>query len=309
MKIINFLILSLLVLIVSCKSKIDKITKKKIHKIQVHGHRGERGNLPENSIEAFLGALHKGVNVLELDLVISKDRKVVVSHEPFMSSVYMSKPSGEPINKDEERNFNLYQMDYDSIRIFDGGSRGNYKFPQQQKLKTYKPLLSEVFNVVETEIKNNNLEQVKYNIEIKSAKDVSDVYLPQPDDFVNLVMQIIIENNMEHRINIQSFDPTILKILHKKYPEIEIAYLVSKGNIQNNLKYLDFRPNIYSPNFKLISNQQSVDSLKDMGIKVIPWTVNEEEDIKKQIELQVDGIITDYPERVIIQCKSITQQN
>tara|TARA_R110002096_G_scaffold317854_1_gene512203 strand:+ start:2127 stop:3050 length:924 start_codon:yes stop_codon:yes gene_type:complete len=307
MKIIKLLILSVFVSTVSCKSKIDKITKKKTQKIEVHGHRGERGNLPENSIEAFLGALHKGVDVLELDIVISKDRKVVVSHEPFMSSVYMSKPSGKPINKDEEKNFNLYQMDYDSIKTFDGGSRGNYKFPQQQKLKTYKPLLSEVFNVIETEIKNNNLKQVKYNIEIKSVEDVYDVYQPQPDDFVNLVMQIIVEKNMEHRVNIQSFDPTILNILHKKYPEIEIAYLVSKGSIQNNLKHLDFKPNIYSPNFKLISNQQSVDSLKAMVIKVIPWIVNEEADIKQQMQLQVDGIITDYPERVIIQCKNIIQ--
>ena len=89
---------------------------------------------------------------------------------------------------------------------------------------------------------------------------------------------------------------------------ITLFSYISEGELIY-LKYLDFRPNIYSPNFKLISNQQSVDSLKDMGIKVIPWTVNEEEDIKKQIELQVDGIITDYPERVIIQCKSRTQQN
>ena len=133
------------------------------------------------------------------------------------------------------------------------------------------------------------------------------MYQPQPDDFVNLVMQIIVEKNMEHRVNIQSFDPTILNILHKKYPEIEIAYLVSKGSIQNNLKHLDFKPNIYSPNFKLISNQQSVDSLKAMVIKVIPWIVNEEADIKQQMQLQVDGIITDYPERVIIQCKNIIQ--
>lgn len=298
MKIIKIFTLCLLTSIVACKTKEHKIVAEKIQKIEVQGHRGERGNLPENSIEAFKGALHKGVDVLELDIVISKDQKVVVSHEPFMSSAYMLKPSGEPVYKEEEKSFNLYQMTYDSIKTFDGGSRGNSKFPNQKKIKTYKPLLSEVFKVIETEIKNENLPRVKYNIEIKSDRDVYGVYQPQPDDFVDLVMQVINENHMEDRVNIQSFDPTILNVLHKKNPEIEIAYLVSKGSIKSNLKHLDFKPNIYSPNFKLISNKQTVDSLKGMNIKVIPWTVNEAADIKQQIQLQVDGIITDYPERV-----------
>lgn len=304
MKIIKLLILCVVVSIISCISKKEKATGTKARKIEVQGHRGERGNLPENSIEAFLGALHKGVDVLELDVIISKDHKVVVSHEPFMSSVYMSKPSGEPVIKEEEKNFNLYQMLYDSIKAFDGGSRGNSKFPDQQKLKTYKPLLGEVFKVVEFEIKKKHLNQVKYNIEIKSDKDVYGVYQPQPDEFVDLVMQVIKDNHMENRINIQSFDPTILNILYKKYPNIEIAYLVSKGSIRNNLRHLDFKPNIYSPNFNLITNSASVDSLKNMEIKLIPWTVNNLEDIEQQIQLDVDGIITDYPERVISQIKS-----
>lgn len=240
---------------------------------------------------------------MELDVVISKDRKVVVSHEPFMSAVYMSKPSGEAVAQQEEKKFNLYQMTYDSIKAFDGGSRGNVKFPNQQKIKTYKPLLNEVFKIIESEIKNKHLNPVKYNIEIKSEKEVYGIYQPQPDDFVDLVMQLIKENHMEKRINIQSFDPVILNVLHKKYPDIEIAYLVSKGSIHNNLRQLDFKPNIYSPNFKLINNKQVVDSLKNMNIKLIPWTVNEVSDIKQQIKLEVDGIITDYPERVMAQIK------
>lgn len=304
MKCIKILLLCVVVTIVSCKAKNDKIITEKGRKIEIQGHRGERGNLPENTIEAFLGALHKGVDVLELDVVISKDRKVVVSHEPFMSSEYMSKPSGEAVSIEEEKNFNLYQMTYESIKAFDGGSRGNLKFPNQQKRKTYKPLLSEVFEVIESEIKTKKLKKVKYNIEIKSEKEVYGIYQPQPDDFVDLVMELIQENHMENRINIQSFDPVILNILHKKYPNIEIAYLVSKGSIQNNLKQLDFKPNIYSPNFKLINNKQSVDSLKSMRIKLIPWTVNEVQDIKQQIQLEVDGIITDYPERVMAQIKN-----
>ena len=190
-------------------------------------------------------------------------------------------------------------MTYDSIKTFDSGSRGNKNFPNQQKLKTFKPLLSNVFNAIETEIKQRNLPPVKYNIEIKSNKKVYGIFQPQPETFIELVMQVIKENEMEDKINIQSFDPTPLNILHKKFPKIEIAYLVSKGSIQNNLKLLDFKPQIYSPYFKLIKNKKVIDSLKKLNMKIIPWTVNNEDDIKQMIKLQVDGIITDYPERVL----------
>lgn len=291
----------ILLITLGCKSNTDKKVAKKKQKIEVQGHRGERGHLPENTIEAFLSALHKGVDVIELDVVISKDHNVVVSHEPYMSSVYMSKPTGEPIIKNEEKSFNLYHMDYDSIKTFDSGSRGNKNFPEQQKLKTYKPLLSKVFNTIENEIKVNQLPQIKYNIEIKSEKDAYNIYQPQPEAFVDLIMQVIKENQMENKVNIQSFDPTALNILHKKFPNIEIAYLVSKGSIAGNLKHLNFKPAIYSPNFYLIENKQTVDSLKTLNIKLIPWTVNDQKDIKRMIGLQVDGIITDFPERVMNQ--------
>lgn len=291
-----FILFILLVTSISCKSKKQENI---IDKIEVQGHRGERGNLPENTIEGFLGALHKGVDVLELDVVISKDNKVVVSHEPYMSSLYMSSPSGDPILKLDEKKHNLYQMNYDSIKMFDSGSRGNKNFPYQKKIKTFKPLLSDVFYSIENEIIENNLPKIKYNIEIKSDKRVYGIYQPQPEVMVDLVMQVIKEHNIEDKINIQSFDPLPLNILHKKYPQVEIAYLVSKGSIKENLKHLDFKPEIYSPNFQLIKDNRTVDSLKNKNIKLIPWTVNNPEDIKKMIKLRVNGIITDYPERVL----------
>jgi len=296
MKFIKTTLLILLVITASCKTKTKETA---IVKIEVQGHRGDRGNLPENTIEAFLSALHKGVDVLELDIIISKDKKVVVSHETYMSSLYMSSPSGEAILNLDEKNYNLYQMTYDSIKTFDSGSRGNKKFPNQQKLKTYKPLLSEVFHTIENEITEKNLPAVKYNIEIKSDKKAYDIYQPQPEIIVDLVMEVIKKNKMESKVNIQSFDPNALNILHKKHPNIEIAYLVSKGSIESNLELLDFKPQIYSPYFKLLKNKTTIDSLKTKNIKVIPWTVNDEKDIKQMIALKVDAIITDYPERVL----------
>lgn len=302
MKMYKILIYTALILALGCKTK-KTVLINNPHKVQVQGHRGERGNLPENTLEAFIGAIHKGVDVIELDVVISKDRKVVVSHEPYMSSLYMSTPNGEAITKKEEKQYNLYQMLYETIKVFDSGSRGNKNFPNQKKMKTYKPLLSEVFDKIENELVTKNLPLVKYNIEIKSEKAEYGISQPQPNEFIELVMDVVKEKKMQNRINIQSFDPIILNELHQKYPTIEIAYLVGKGSIKGNMKHLNFIPQIYSPNFALIKNEKTVDSIKALQMKLIPWTVNEPEDIKRMIDLQVDGIITDYPERIILNLK------
>ncbi|APS37775.1 MULTISPECIES: glycerophosphodiester phosphodiesterase family protein [Salegentibacter] len=268
-------------------------------KVQVQGHRGDRGNLPENSIPAFLSAVEKGADVLELDVVVSQDKKIVVSHEPVMLALYMLTPDGDSIAKENEKNYNLYKMDYDSIRKFDSGSKKNRLFPNQQPQKTYKPLLSEVIDTVENYIQVNDLDEVKYNIEIKSSEKNYGIFQPEPADFVDLVMNIIEEKGIKNKVNLQSFDVNILQILNEKYPDIEVAYLVSKESINKNLEKLGFIPDIYSPNYKLLKNKEVVDSIKERNMDLIPWTVNEEEAINKMLELKVDGIITDYPERVL----------
>lgn len=271
--------------------------------IQIQGHRGERGNLPENTLEAFISAVDKGVDVIEMDVVISQDNQVVVSHEPFMSSLYVSDPSGDPITHKKERTYNLYQMPYSQIKQFDTGSRGNKKFPEQQKIKTFKPLLSEVIDQVEKHIKKNKLPDVKYNIEIKSVREAYGVSQPYPDFFVELVMTVIQDQMLENKTIIQSFDTNVLEIMHKKYSQITLAYLVEEGTFKDNLNHITFIPEIYSPNFKLLENRSDVQQIQDKNIRVIPWTVNKIVDIQKIISLGVDGIITDYPERVIKELK------
>lgn len=287
--------LALLSFFYCCKAIENKSVK--LHPT-VQGHRGDRGNFPENTLPAFLSAINKGVDVIELDVVISKDKKVVVSHETFMSSYYMQTPDGSAVTKEKEKSYNLYGMDYDSIRKFDSGSRGNALFPQQKKLKTYKPLLAEVIDIVEKELVKNKHKRVTYNIEIKSDKKEYNISQPQPEVFVDLVMHVILEKKIENFINIQSFDTQILNVFHEKYPKVEIALLTSIEGIDRNLKKLTFKPQIYSPDFKLVS-AYFLDSLRAKGIKVIPWTVNKQEDIDRMKRLGVDGIITDYPERVL----------
>ena len=190
-------------------------------------------------------------------------------------------------------------MTYDSIRTYDSGSRGNRLFPHQNKMKTYKPLLSEVVDSVENFIASEGLQPVKYNIELKSMRSDYGKYQPNPEEFVPLVMEVVRDKGIEEKINIQSFDPTILNVADRNYPDIEIAYLVSKGGIEENLSLLNFKPEIYSPNYRLVKNGRFVDSLRVMDLKLIPWTVNEQQDIQEMLNLKVDAIITDYPERVL----------
>lgn len=295
-RIFQLLLLLPFLLLSNCKSKSVENDQK--NHMEIQGHRGDRGNFPENTIPAFLSAVEKGVDVLELDVVVSQDRKVVVSHEPVMSSEYMLTPSGKPVSEEEEENLNLYRMDYESIRQYDAGSRGNENFPAQEKEKTFKPLLVEVFDTVEEYIRSRDLRSVKYNIEIKSEPSQYGDFMPFPEEFVNLVMQDIADKGVGDKVNIQSFDPAVLNLLRKINPKVPIAFLVESGGVTENLQRLDFRPEIYSPHFSLLSSK-AVDSIKSLGMKVIPWTVNEEEDIQHMIELGVDGIISDYPERVI----------
>lgn len=308
MKIILIIITCFLITgIYSCKSnKDDKMEKISVSLsgVQVQGHRGDRGNFPENSIPAFISAVKKGVDVLELDVVISNDKEVVVSHEPYMSSLFVNTPSGDSIRRLDERSFNMYLMSYDSIRQFDAGSRGNRLFPDQKKIKTYKPLLSEVIDSVENFIAAEGLKPVKYNIEIKSVEAEYEIFQPLPEEFIDLVMNVVKEKEIEDKIFIQSFDPNILILMNDRYPEVETAYLVYSEGIEANLSLLDFIPKIYSPNHRLVTNKSFVDSIRSRNMELIPWTVNEKEDIQKMIDLKVDGIITDYPELVLEITKS-----
>jgi glycerophosphoryl diester phosphodiesterase len=268
-----------------------------IPKFDLQGHRGARGLKPENTIPAFIAALDYGVTTIELDVVITKDRQVIVSHEPWISAEICLKADSTAVTKAESKAFNIYQMDYSQVLGFDCGSRGNDRFPEQEKIIARKPLLMEVIAAVEDHIKNHLAYEVDYNIEIKSAKSDDNKFHPTPEVFSDLVYEVINQYLPMERVVIQSFDFRVLKYWKKKYPTVRLAALVeNKNSIDANLKELGFSPSIYSPYFKLI-NQQKISSLQKKKIRVIPWTVNELEDMKKMKSWGVDGIITDYPNR------------
>mgnify|MGYP005668312051 FL=1 len=120
----------------------------------LQGHRGYRGLYPENSIEGFLKSIEIGVNTLEIDVVISHDKQVVISHEPWISSHICIDSAGNKINNDKEK-FNMYKMDYVTIRKFDCGIIGNKQFPEQNKISTFKPTLINTINIVEDYVADN----------------------------------------------------------------------------------------------------------------------------------------------------------
>ncbi|MDB5242192.1 MAG: glycerophosphodiester phosphodiesterase [Spirosoma sp.] len=270
----------------------------------LQGHRGCRGLMPENTIPAFLKALDLGVTTLELDVVISKDLRVVVSHEPYFNSAFSISPNGKPVAKKEEKSLLLYQMNYADIKRYDVGSNGNRSYPEQQKTKIYKPLLSEVIEQVEAYRSTKKLSAFSYNIEIKSDASAYNKSQPEPAAFCDLVQAIIKKQLDPSRVIIQSFDFAVLKQWKQetgtgKYPNVRLAALVENlRSPEQNLDDLGFKPDIYSPNYRLLSADK-ITRLHEQGINVIPWTVNQRDDMARLKTWGVDGLITDYPDRAI----------
>jgi glycerophosphoryl diester phosphodiesterase len=266
-------------------------------KFDLQGHRGARGLQPENTIPAFLLALDSGVTTVELDLAITKDKQIVVSHEPWMSSEICLRADGSVISQKDEKKLNIYQLTYNEVKEFDCGSKGNSRFPEQQKIKTHKPLLRDVIVAIEDHIRSFTQYEVDYNIEIKTTPESDNKYHPTPQEFSDMVYNLLDEYLPLERIVIQSFDFRVLKYWHAKYPHVRLAALVeNKRSVDANLKDLGFRPTIYSPYYTLLSREK-VRYLQRQKIRVIPWTVNEEADMKKMHDIGVDGFITDYPDR------------
>ena len=267
--------------------------------VSIEGHRGARGHLPENTIPSFIKAIELGADTIELDLVISKDKKIVVSHEPWFSHIISTDPKGEAISKDGEKQHNIYAMTYAEVRKFDIGSRGNSQFPQQVPMKAYKPLLSDVFAAVDRYTKSRKLPLVRYNIEIKSGPAGDGTAHPHPEEFVSLVMAEIEKHSMTDRAKVQSFDIRPLQEIRKRWPGQKLALLVGiKEPITKSIERLGFKPETFSPHFSLV-DQQIVDYCIANRIKLVPWTVNEIADLEKMKQFKLDGIITDYPDRAV----------
>jgi glycerophosphoryl diester phosphodiesterase len=253
-------------------------------------HRGARGLMPENTMEAIEEGLKYPISTIEIDVVISQDGQVVVSHEPWMEEEICLTPEGKGI---KGRGFNLFQMKYEQIMSFDCGSKIHPRFSFQKKLKTKKPLLKEILISFKDKGKN-------WSIEIKSTiEEEKNKYQPNYKKFTDLVLEIIKKELSDESYYIQSFDWRVLKYIHKKYPKVKLVALrETPYTFKNVIKDLGFYPQVFSPDYKLLT-LKDVREFQVKKIKVIPWTVNEIEEMKTLINMGVDGIITDYPDRIL----------
>lgn len=263
------------------------------------GHRGARGLMPENTVPAFLKALeYPQIKTLELDLAVSQDSQLVVSHEPWMSHHICSHPDGRPVTEAEADELLIFQMPYDSVKQYDCGSRGNARFPEQQAQPAYKPLLREVVQEADAFTKQKNRPLPRYNIEIKLEPDYDGVKAPNPQNFARLVLAEIKRLGIAARTTVQSFDVRPLQQLHRIDSNITTALLIDNPNgVAINLEALGYTPEIYSPYYKMVT-ANVVKAVHERGMKIIPWTVNDTTAMKALIELGVDGIITDYPNKI-----------
>jgi glycerophosphoryl diester phosphodiesterase len=262
------------------------------------GHRGCRGVMPENTIPAMLKALELGVTTLEMDVVITQDKKVVLSHEAFFSHEITTKPDGSYVSEAEEKTLKIYQMDYEQVKTYDVGMKPHPRFSTQQKIKAIKPLLSNLFD----EVKNYTIKNKKpipyFNIETKTSIPGDILFHPKPDEFTELLMQVIKEKQMENYVIVQSFDVRTLQYLHAHYPSIKTAMLQEEFDITlgtDYIKKLGFTPDIYSPAYNKVTAEM-IKACHDKGVKIIPWTVNDKAKIQELKSIGVDGIITDYPD-------------
>lgn len=298
MKKYTFLIILSLITIFGCKSTQQQ--KNRVVNFPVfsaEAHRGGRGLMPENTIIAMQHALTMdNITTLEMDTHVTKDNQVVVTHDDYLSPAFTLTPDGNEIPKADAKKYPVYQMNYDLLKNFDVGTKVNTGFPQQKKIKTFIPLLADLIDAVQKDIKLKGKKQLFYNIETKSEVAGDNVVNPTPEIFVKLLMDVIERKKITPFVVIQSFDKRTIQIINQKYPGVKTSFLISnKKSYEENIADLGYKPFIYSPEWKLV-NENLIKKAHADGVKVIPWTVNTKKDIDYLRSLNVDGIISDYPD-------------
>jgi glycerophosphoryl diester phosphodiesterase len=255
-------------------------------KTPIYGHRGCRGNFPENTIIAFQEALKMGADGIELDVVVNVDKQLVVSHEPYFKKEFCLNSERKPI--EDEKVYNIFKMKQSEISWFDCGSIGNPKFPEQKKIAAYKPLLSDFFK--EVDLKDKVL-----LFEIKSEKEEYGISQPHPKEFVDLILAETKDFKQQENLIFMCFDAEILEELYRRNVPNKMVYLTYKPtSAKKLLKEISFKPFALGM-FYATASKAAINYAHTQEVKVFTWTVNEAKTGAKLIKRGVDGLITDYP--------------
>ncbi len=247
--------------------------------ILVHGHRGARARMPENTMPAFEYAISVGVDVLELDLAVTKDNVLVVSHDPYLEA---------PVCKGPVAKATIRELTLAQVREWDCGAVQNPQFKDQKTIPgTRMPTLDDVLKLA----KKGKFE---FNIETKIFAKKPEL-TPSPEDFASLLVKAIEKHKLVKRCIIQSFDFRTLIAARKLNPRIRLSALYERGSKDYvTLSKEAANAEIVSPYYPGVTAAK-VRAAHDAGLQVVPWTANTPADWDKLIEAKSDAIISDDP--------------
>jgi glycerophosphoryl diester phosphodiesterase len=257
-------------------------------KILVHGHRGARARMPENTMPAFEYAITHDVDALELDMAVTKDNVLVISHDPILEAPVCTGPRKSAV---------IHELTLAEVRQWDCGAVQNPRFPTQNTIPgTRIPTLDDVFGLAG----RGNFD---FNIETKSFPDKPQ-YTPAPEEFARMVLAKIRQYKLERRVILQSFDFRTLVAMRKLAPEIRLSALIEETDKRDFTVVVKEAANaeIISPELHLVTPAK-VAAAHAAGIQVVPWTADTPQEWDALIQAKVDAIITDDPAELIAYLK------
>jgi glycerophosphoryl diester phosphodiesterase len=260
--------------------------------IEVQGHRGYRGLFPENTLPAFAAAIEAGVDVLELDCLLTCDGHIVIYHDFHIDPMLVSYANGTKAPAAL-----IHSLTLAEVKKLDCG-KSNPAFPMQQGLPgTTLPTLQELFTLIKTS-NTPQSQKIRLNLEIK-RDPFHPHYSASPALMAKAIIGLVRKNDLQERVYYSSFDPESLEAVRKIDPQARTAFL-KEGSLDLMVEMATLlQTQIVSPEHILLPNAAYVQALKAMGFKVIVWTVNEQERWQELIAMGVDGIITDFPQELM----------
>ncbi len=255
----------------------------------LQGHRGARARYPENTLPAFAHAVECGCTTLELDLAVSRDSVLIVSHEPWLRPGLCIGPDGLLVGS--SGSYPLFEMPASVIGTCDCGSLLDPRFPDAARQAVPKPTFDAVVQSVP--------DSLRFNIEIKFRPEWVDSLHPSAETFAALVRNAIVVHGLSRRVIVQSFSPEALRTLHALAPEIPTSFLLEhRTSLRLIPRELGYIPEVISPAARFVTSG-FIRKARRMHMQVLPWTVNDEAEFRRLVHLGVDGIITDDPCRMV----------